>query len=90
MNLNVQQVDGGVLLISQFTLAADTTSGTRPSFTKALAPDEAIKLLAILKHELEHAGINVAEGEFGAKMRVELVNDGPVTLILDSQDKRRK
>ena len=90
MNLNVEQAGGGVLLVSQFTLAADTTSGTRPSFSKALAPEPAQELIAIVRDELEAAGLAVAEGVFGAKMLVELSNDGPVTLILDSQDKRRK
>jgi D-aminoacyl-tRNA deacylase len=90
MNLDVRQAGGAVLLISQFTLAADTTSGTRPSFSRALAPEQAQALLDIVRRELEQAGLTVAEGEFGAKMLVELANDGPVTLVLDSQDKRRK
>jgi D-aminoacyl-tRNA deacylase len=90
MNLDVRQAGGSVLLISQFTLAADTTSGTRPSFSRALAPEQAVELLALVKMELNRAGLEVAEGAFGAKMLVELANDGPVTLILDSQDKRRK
>ncbi len=90
MNLDVRQVGGGILLISQFTLASDTASGTRPSFSRALAPEPANMLLGILARELAAVGLPVAQGEFGAKMLVELANDGPVTLILDSQDKRRK
>jgi D-aminoacyl-tRNA deacylase len=90
MNLDVRAAGGGVLLVSQFTLAADTTSGTRPSFARAMVPEPAQALLAVVRRELEQAGLPVAAGEFGAKMNVELVNDGPVTLILDSQDKRRK
>lgn len=90
MNLDVRAIGGAVLLISQFTLAADTTSGTRPSFSRAMPPEPAQALLSVVRRELEQAGLTVAEGEFGAKMLVELANDGPVTLVLDSQDKRRK
>jgi D-tyrosyl-tRNA(Tyr) deacylase len=90
MNLSATDVQGGVLLISQFTLAAETTSGTRPSFSAALPPAEAQPLLDQLAALLRQAGLEVATGEFGAKMLVELANDGPVTILLDSRAKKRK
>lgn len=90
MNLSVKDVGGGVLLVSQFTLAANTTSGTRPSFSRALAPIEAKGLLEVLASLVSAQGIEVATGKFGAKMLVETANDGPVTIILDSQAKQRK
>jgi D-tyrosyl-tRNA(Tyr) deacylase len=89
MNLDVRNGGNAVLLISQFTLAADTTSGTRPSFSAALPPVEAVTLLDELQRLLEGEGLSVQTGRFGAKMDVELVNDGPVTICLDSRDKRR-
>ena len=90
MNRDVRQVGGAVLPVSQFTLAADTTSGARPSFINALEPEKAAALLGLVKAGLEAEGLRVEEGSFGAKMQLELTNDGPVTIILDSQDKRRK
>lgn len=90
MNLSVLDSGGAVLLISQFTLAADTTSGTRPSFSSAMPPDEAEVLLRLLAEELRAQGLRVESGSFGAKMAVELLNDGPVTICLDSQAKQRK
>jgi D-aminoacyl-tRNA deacylase len=90
MNLDVREAGGAVLLISQFTLAADTTSGTRPSFSSAMAPEQAIALLDYLKAQLEAKGLHVETGRFGEKMLVELANDGPVTIILDSRNKVRK
>lgn len=90
MNLDVRQAGGAVLLVSQFTLAADTTSGTRPSFSSALPPEPAAALLEVLRGLLEAEGLRVATGVFGAKMEVELVNDGPVTIMLDSREKKRK
>ena len=90
MNLSVANVGGSVLLISQFTLAADTTSGTRPSFSSAMPPDKAQPLLDELAGLLRGQGLTVETGEFGAKMEVEIVNDGPVTIFLDSRMKRRK
>lgn len=82
MNLSVTDVKGGLLLISQFTLAADTTRGNRPSFTPAAPPDEGKRLFDIFVQETEKSGLTVQTGQFGAYMRVYLVNDGPVTLTL--------
>ena len=82
MNLNVGQVGGGVLLVPQFTLAADTRSGTRPSLTPAAAPDDARRLFdyAVGKAQATHP--KVQTGRFGADMKVALINDGPVTFWL--------
>ena len=82
MNLNVGQVGGGVLLVPQFTLAADTRSGTRPSFTPAAPPDEARRLFdyAVGKAQAVHPAVQT--GRFGADMKVALINDGPVTFWL--------
>lgn len=87
MNLSVAEAGGRVLVVSQFTLFASTRKGNRPSFTRAARPEGAIpryeEFLALLEAEL---GQTVARGEFGADMQVELVNDGPVTLVLDTRD----
>ena len=85
MNLSVAEVAGEVLLVSQFTLAADTRKGRRPSFDAALEPRTAEPLLSQLGAAVAARGVVVRTGRFGAHMRVELVNDGPVTLILDSR-----
>jgi len=90
MNLSVSEIGGQVLLVSQFTLAANTTSGTRPSFSAALEPPAARQMLNQLAAAVSGQGIPVETGEFGAKMSVELTNDGPVTIVLDSRDKARK
>jgi len=90
MNRSVLDIGGAILIISQFTLAADTTSGTRPSFTAALEPAEAERLLSDLVEALRVQDIEVAIGQFGARMRVELVNEGPVTILLDSRAKKKK
>ncbi len=83
MNLSVDQVGGEVLVVSQFTLLGDATRGRRPSFTKAAPPEVAEPVVAELIHHLEALGVRTASGVFGASMKVELVNDGPVTLLLD-------
>jgi D-aminoacyl-tRNA deacylase len=75
---------GGALVVSQFTLLADTAKGNRPSFTEAAAPEEAEPLYKAFCDELQLLGVEVATGVFGARMAVELVNDGPVTIALDS------
>ncbi|MFC6296018.1 D-aminoacyl-tRNA deacylase [Lactiplantibacillus daoliensis] len=87
MNLNLQQVAGEILSISQFTLYAETTHGNRPSFTAAGAPELATKLYDQFNHQLAATGIKVATGEFGADMQVALVNDGPVTICYDTDRK---
>ncbi|WP_282040565.1 D-aminoacyl-tRNA deacylase [Halomonas alimentaria] len=84
MNLNLQQVDGGLLLVSQFTLAADTRKGLRPSFSSAAPPAEGDRLFHLLLARAEAAWTKVASGEFAADMQVTLVNDGPVTFLLES------
>lgn len=83
MNLDVRQAGGSVLLVSQFTLAASTRKGRRPSFDRAARPEVAEPLLAGLRRRLEEAGLTVEEGRFGARMRVDLTNDGPVTFVLE-------
>jgi D-tyrosyl-tRNA(Tyr) deacylase len=82
MNLNVKQVGGDILVISQFTLAADTNSGLRPSFTSAAKPDFSNKLYEYFCQQLRNQGFKVPTGEFGADMKVALLNDGPVTFTL--------
>ena len=74
---------GSALVVSQFTLIADTAKGNRPSFTEAASPDEAERLYEIFYSDLRALGVNVERGSFGAPMRVELANDGPVTIVLD-------
>jgi D-aminoacyl-tRNA deacylase len=74
---------GGALVVSQFTLLADTAKGNRPSFTEAAPPEEAEPLYERFCAELRELGVPVAQGVFGAKMIVELVNDGPVTIVVD-------
>jgi D-tyrosyl-tRNA(Tyr) deacylase len=88
MNLSVRDVDGGALVISQFTLHASTKKGTRPSFIRAAAPEHAIPLyqafLIALEKEMNKP---IESGQFGADMQVSLINDGPVTLWIDTQNK---
>lgn len=83
MNLSLRQVGGGLLLVPQFTLAADTRKGNRAGFSTAAAPDEARALFAYLVARARDSHSPVAAGEFGAHMQVELINDGPVTFWLD-------
>jgi len=82
MNRNVRDVGGGLLLVPQFTLAADTHSGTRPSFTPAAPPQEGRRLFEFFVALAQQSYPSVATGEFGAMMQVDLVNDGPVTFWL--------
>jgi len=86
MNRNIAAVSGSVLSISQFTLYAETKKGNRPSFIKAAKPDIAIPLYEAFNQGLQSEGIPVATGEFGADMKVSLINDGPVTIILDTRE----
>lgn len=82
MNLSVSDIDGGVLLVPQFTLAADTDKGTRPSFTPAAPPDEGRRLFEFVVEESRRVYSRVGVGRFSAEMKVTLVNDGPVTFWL--------
>jgi D-aminoacyl-tRNA deacylase len=84
MNLSVQQIDGEVLVISQFTLYADTRRGRRPSFVRAAEPRFAEPLVHGVVNRLTGLGVKTSSGVFGAHMDVELVNDGPVTLMLET------
>jgi len=85
LNRSVHDVGGAVLVVSQFTLAGDCRKGRRPSFDGAAAPQVAKPLYENVVRELEASGLTVATGEFQAMMQVSLVNDGPVTLLLDSR-----
>ena len=87
MNLSITQVDGALLVVSQFTLIADTNSGRRPSFTKAAAPAEALRLYEHFLSQARTRGVRVETGKFAATMEVDLINDGPVTIILDTHEK---
>lgn len=88
MNLAVGESEGGVLVISQFTLYGDVRRGRRPSFTDAAPPEVAAPLVEEVARLIAAAGLSVATGRFGAKMAVSLVNDGPVTLLLETQGGR--
>lgn len=84
MNLSLRDIDGGLLLVPQFTLAADTKKGTRASFTSAAPPDEGERLFDYLVGSARAAHPRIATGRFGADMRVALLNDGPVTFWLET------
>ena len=87
MNLSIQDVGGKALVVSQFTLCADTSRGRRPSFIKAANPEEADSMYQQFCEQLKVNNILVERGRFGAMMDVSLVNDGPVTIMLDSREK---
>lgn len=88
MNLSLLDTNGGALVISQFTLYADTSRGNRPSFINAAPPEQADVLYELFCRELVSLGVAVEKGVFGAHMNVTLVNDGPVTICLDTDDWR--
>ncbi len=84
-NLAVADVGGSFLVVSQFTLYADVSRGRRPGFTRAALPERAVPLIDRFAERLRATGVDVATGRFGADMAVELVNDGPFTLVLESE-----
>ena len=86
MNLSIKDVNGSALVISQFTLCGDTKKGRRPSFIKAATPDDGNQLYEYFMSEMKKGGVPIESGEFGAMMDVELVNNGPVTFVLNSKD----
>jgi len=88
MNASLREIDGGLLLVPQFTLAADTRKGTRAGFSTAAAPDEARELFDYLLSRARAAHPKVAAGEFGADMQVSLTNDGPVTFWLEASGRQ--
>ena len=88
MNVSIKDIEGKIIVVSQFTLYASTKKGNRPSFIKAAKPDIAIPLYELFVQQLEIvSGRPVLTGEFGADMKVALINDGPVTIIIDSKTK---
>ena len=88
MNLSLDDINGEILLISQFTLHANTKKGNRPSYIKAAKPEVAVPLYENIIKEMEsHLGREIGTGTFGADMKVALVNDGPVTIIIDSKNR---
>ncbi|MBT2622163.1 MULTISPECIES: D-aminoacyl-tRNA deacylase [Chryseobacterium] len=87
LNLSIKDISGEILCISQFTLIADYKKGNRPSFIKAAKPDKAIPLFDYFKEEIAKSGLKTESGIFAADMKVSLINDGPVTIVMDSQTK---
>ena len=87
LNRSVVDIGGAILLVSQFTLMADTRKGRRPSYIRAMRPEEAASMIASLASLIAARGVSVQTGVFGAHMMVDLVNDGPVTIIIDSRRK---
>lgn len=88
MNLDIKQVNGEIMIVSQFTLHASTRKGNRPSFIKAARPEQAVPLYELTKQELEKLMERpVKSGLFGADMKIALVNDGPVTILMDSKNR---
>lgn len=85
MNCNLQQINGGILIVSQFTLAADTKKGTRPSFSSAAPPQQAEALYDYFVTQMRNKHAQVATGIFAADMQVSLINDGPVTFMLEME-----
>ncbi|NMA13315.1 MAG: D-tyrosyl-tRNA(Tyr) deacylase [Chloroflexi bacterium] len=83
MNLSVKDINGEALVVSQFTLCADTRKGNRPSFIRAAAPESASPMVDEFVRRFNEAGIPTQQGQFGGDMKVSLLNDGPVTIILD-------
>lgn len=86
MNRNIQDYGGEILLVSQFTLYGDCKGGNRPSFTQAKNPNDAKELYLKVQNLLENENISVKTGVFGADMKIDVLNDGPVTILLDSND----
>ena len=84
MNLSIKDIQGEMLIVSQFTLCGDIRKGTRPSFDKAMKPDEANKMYEYFIQKVKEQGIPVKTGVFGADMKIDLLNDGPVTFVIDA------